>query len=162
GANDSLVGALVLAAMLVSSRPVARGAVVALAGLTKFAPLALLPLVATYRRGRRGALVTALAAVSVAAVVLAPFDLGTLWSRTLGFQAGRASPFAIWGRSDGLAAFQVAAQVATVALAGLVAFVPRRRDLPTLCGLAASVLIATQLALGYWFYLYVVWFIALT
>ena len=56
GANDSLVALLVLAAMLAVSRPVARGALVALAGLTKFAPLALAPLFATYgsrQAGRR-------------------------------------------------------------------------------------------------------------
>ena len=51
GANDALVALLVLAALLAASRPAARGALVALAGLTKFAPLALAPLFAAYRRG---------------------------------------------------------------------------------------------------------------
>ena len=46
GANDALVGALVLAAFLCMARPAARGALAVLAGLTKFAPLALVPLFA--------------------------------------------------------------------------------------------------------------------
>ena len=45
--NDALVAALVLAALLAAGSPVGRGAFVALAGLTKFAPLALAPLFAT-------------------------------------------------------------------------------------------------------------------
>ena len=45
-ANDSLVAALVLAALLAISSPPARGALTALAGLTKFAPFALAPLLA--------------------------------------------------------------------------------------------------------------------
>ena len=97
GANDALVAALVLAALLVASRPLARGGVIALAGLTKFAPLALAPLLATYERGRRGAVLTLLAVLVTTALVLAPFDLGGFWDRTLGFQSGRGSPFSIWG-----------------------------------------------------------------
>ena len=48
--NDALVAVLVLAALLAAStsRRPARGAFAALAGLTKFAPLALVPLLATY------------------------------------------------------------------------------------------------------------------
>ena len=56
--NDTLVAVLVLAALLAStyrarSEPAARGLFAALAGLTKFAPLALAPLLATH--GLRGA-----------------------------------------------------------------------------------------------------------
>jgi hypothetical protein len=45
--NDALVALLGVVALLLASRPVARGAVAALAGLTKFAPLVLAPLLAT-------------------------------------------------------------------------------------------------------------------
>ena len=48
-ANDTLVAALVLAALLAARSAPARGALAALAGLTKFAPLALAPLLATHR-----------------------------------------------------------------------------------------------------------------
>ena len=51
GANDALVAALVLAAFLCLGRPGARGALAVLAGLTKFAPLALVPLFVTYGGG---------------------------------------------------------------------------------------------------------------
>ncbi len=46
--NDSLVAVLILAALLVASSPPARGMFAALAGLTKFAPLALAPLLWTH------------------------------------------------------------------------------------------------------------------
>ena len=39
---------------------------------------------------------------------------------------------------------------------------PRRRDVRTLAALAAAVLIALQLAVEHWFYLYLVWFAPLT
>ena len=38
---------------------------------------------------------------------------------------------------------------------------PRRRDIVTLAALAAAVLIAVQLGVTHWFYLYVVWFFPL-
>ena len=44
-------------------------------------------------------------------------------------------------------------------LAVAVAFLPRRRDLVGLCALAAAVLIALQLGVTHWFYLYIVWFL---
>jgi hypothetical protein len=47
--NDSLVALLLVCTLLVLHRPVARGATLALATLTKFAPLILFPLLATYR-----------------------------------------------------------------------------------------------------------------
>jgi uncharacterized membrane protein len=157
GANDALVAALILGALLVASRPLARGAMVALAGLTKFAPFALAPLLATYRGG---AVRTLLAVVVTTVLVMAPFDPGNFWDRTLGFQSGRGSPFSIWGLW-GWDALLVPVQLAAAVLAVAVAFVPRRRDLGTLCALAAAVLVAVQIGLGHWFYLYLVWFVPL-
>ena len=43
----------------------------------------------------------------------------------------------------------------------VVAFVPRRRDPVAVAALGAAALIALQLALEHWFYLYVVWFLPL-
>jgi hypothetical protein len=40
-----------------------------------------------------------------------------------------------------------------------VAFLPRRRDLVGLSALTAAVLIALQLGVTHWFYLYIVWFL---
>jgi hypothetical protein len=164
GANDSLVSLLVLAAVLAAARPAARGALVAVAGLTKFAPLALAPLFATYgsrRSAARSAVWTLAAVVAVVALVLAPVDLEVFWRRTLGFQQDRDSPFSIWGYYDLPGALQAAAQAAAALLAVVVAFVPRRRDAVTLAALAAAVLIALQLTVDHWFYLYLVWFVPL-
>jgi hypothetical protein len=159
--NDALVAAAVVAVLLLASRPLLRGGGLALAGLTKFAPFALVPLLATYQRGRRGAVITVAAAAGVTALLLSPFDPATFWDRTLGFQAARASPFSIWGLWHGLGGVQVAVRAMAAVLALLVAFVPRRRDLRTLCALAAAVLIAVQLGLDHWFYLYLAWFVPL-
>jgi hypothetical protein len=46
--NDTLVAVLILAALLFATSPPARGALAALAGLAKFAPLALVPVLATH------------------------------------------------------------------------------------------------------------------
>ena len=40
-------------------------------------------------------------------------------------------------------------------------FVPRRRTLPQVAALAAAVLIASQLGIDHWFYLYLPWFAGL-
>ena len=47
--NDTLVAALLVAVLLALARPAARGVFAALATLTKFAPLVLTPMLATYR-----------------------------------------------------------------------------------------------------------------
>jgi hypothetical protein len=155
GTNDALVTLLVLAALLAASRPAARGALVALAGLTKFAPLALAPLFATYRP--RHLLAYGGAFVAVVVLAVAPFDLSVLWGRTLGFQQDRDSPFSIWGLYELPDAVQLAAQVLAAGFAVGVAFL-RPAGLAALAALAAAVLIALQLAVDHWFYLYVVWF----
>jgi hypothetical protein len=151
GANDALVAALVLLTLLVAARPIARGAALALAGLSKFGPFVLLPLFASFR--------TVVATLVVTALALAPFDPANFWERTIGFQNGRASPFSIWGLWD-LSLLHVLAQAGAIALVLAVAYVPRRRDPATLCALTAAVLIALQIALGHWFYLYLVWWVA--
>ncbi|HXP99944.1 MAG TPA: hypothetical protein VN845_07760 [Solirubrobacteraceae bacterium] len=173
--NDSLVAALVLAAVLLASSPPARGAFAALAGLTKFAPLALVPLLCTYglgglSRARRARAVClfALAFVVTAAVVSIPAfthdSLHTIFERTLSYQDNRESPFSIWGlygRPPAIEYAQAAVQGAALALAIAVAFLPRRADLVGLAATAAAVLIAVQLGIDHWFYLYIPWFFGL-
>jgi hypothetical protein len=159
GANDALVALLVLAALLAASRPAARGALIALAGLTKFAPLALAPLFAAYRPRRLLAFAAAFAAVAVLA--LAPFDPSLLWERTLGFQQDRESPFSLWGYYELPDGLQLATQVLAAGFAIGVAFL-RPAGVAALAALAAAVLIALQLTADHWFYLYVVWFAPLT
>jgi hypothetical protein len=161
-ANDALVAALVLAAFLCLDRPASRGALAALAGLTKFAPLALVPLFAGYGRGRARSLA---AAIGAGALVLLPVALGPglerFWDRTLGFQAERSSPFSIWGLYGDLDPVQAGLTLAAAILAIVVAFVPRERDEVTVAALGAAVLIALQLTVTHWFYLYLAWFLPL-
>ncbi len=170
--NDSLVAVLLLAAMLVASSPPARGVFAALAGLTKFAPLALAPLLWThgldgFSRPRR---VFALASFAFAfvlafAVVAIPAfthdSLHTIYERTLAYQSNRESPFSIWGLYGGLEDVQAAVQGAALALALSVAILPRRADVIGLAATAAAVLIAVQLGIDHWFYLYIPWFFGL-
>jgi hypothetical protein len=166
--NDTLVGTFLVAAMLASTwaRPaasaVARGAAIGLGAAAKFAPLVLAPLFAAGSGRRRSALLfaAALALVLVAAVL--PFvpdgGLRELYDRTVGYQAGRPSPFSVWGQAPSLEWLQTVVKAAAVGLALLVAFVPRRKSLRQVAALGASVVIALQLGVTHWFYLYVVWF----
>ncbi len=167
-ANDALVAALVLAALWAAGRPLARGAMLALAGLTKFAPLVLAPLYATHPvDGRRApvrfAIGFALAAALVFVPVLAHNDLRSFWDASIAFQAERGSPFSVWGLYEGawIDTVQRGVQIAAVAGAVLLAFVPRRRDLVGLAALSAAILIALQLGVTHWFYLYIPWFFPL-
>ena len=98
---------------------------------------------------------------TLAAVVLVFMPDGgprELYDRTVGYQAGRDSPFSIWGQVPSLNWLQTAMKAAAVALGVLVALVPRRRGPVQLAALGAAVLIAVQLTIPHWFYLYVVWF----
>jgi hypothetical protein len=157
--NDALVGGLVLGAILAASSPAGRGALIALAGMAKFAPLALAPLFATYTRGAwRFVLGGAAALVPCVLLIVGYGGLHEFYDRTLGFQASRGSPFSIWGLY-GWDTAQAVVQVAGVLLAVAVAFLPRRRDLVGLSALAAAVLIALQLGVTHWFYLYIAWFL---
>ena len=164
-ANDGLVALLVTAAMLALSRPLARGALVAAATLTKFAPIVLAPVFATYPRppGRRALALTVAGFAGLGALAMSPVALGdglrTFYDRTLAFQADRGSPFSVWGLY-GLPGQKVMLAAALV-LAAVVAFVPRRRDPVTVAALGAAALIALQLGLEHWFYLYLVWFLPL-
>lgn len=164
--NDSLVAVFAALLLLVSARPVGRGATAALAALAKFGSLALVPLSLTHGadRGRwlrSVAIATAAFAVTVALVAIPIIahheSLSTIYDRTIGFQASRGAPFSIWGLY-GLATPEHVWQVLAAALVLAVAVIPRRRDVIGLAALAAAVVIALQLGVTYWFYLYLVWF----
>jgi hypothetical protein len=172
--NDALVALLLVATLLVAGRPAARGAMAALAGLTKFAPLALAPLFARtprdvkpsrLRPGPVSFVAYALAFALTAGIALLPVilggDLEIFWDHTIGFQHDRQSPFSIWGLWSGLDGLQTAVQAAAVLLALAVGVWPRRPTLIQMSACGAAVLIALQLGLDYWFFLYVVWFLPL-
>jgi hypothetical protein len=115
-------------------------------------------------RGARGlvaftaALVIAAALVSIPA--LAHDTLATIYSRTVAYQADRSAPFSIWGLYGGLHTEQTIVQLFAVALAGALALLPRRADLIGLCACSAAIVIAVELGVNYWFYLYIPWFFA--
>jgi hypothetical protein len=162
-ANDTLVAALLIATMLALARPAARGVALAAATLTKFAPLVLAPLIATADGVRRRPLrlftagFAATAALLLLPVLVDP-GLGTFLDRTLGYQAGRDSPFSIWGQVPALEPLRIAMVVATGVLAAAAALRPAAKSPVQVAALAAALLICIQLTAQHWFYLYVVWF----
>jgi hypothetical protein len=171
--NDTIMAALLVWGFWLVSSAWARGSAVALAGWTKFGALLLAPLWATYPSVRRQSLVRFVIAFAVAtlaafAVLLLEPDLReavrTFWDRTIGFQLSRNSPFSLWewgqyharGIPD-LGFVQPVLSAAAVALALVVAVVPRRKSLVQLAALTAAVLVAFELTLSHWFYLYLPW-----
>jgi hypothetical protein len=186
--NDTLVAVLLAATLVLLARPAARGVLSALAGLTKFAPLVIAPMLITYRpagpvtgeagalRARASSAPASPAPPAGAAVCMAAFivtaavmllwpaidpGLGTFWDRTIGYQADRNSPFSIWGQVPALEPLRIALLVGVVALAIAFAFWPRRKTLVQVAALGAALIIALQLTAMHWFYLYIVWFFPL-
>ena len=219
--NDTLVAVLILAAVLAATyrgklAPPARGAFAALAGLTKFGPLALAPLLATHglaqdededapaapaagpsgpaveppgpavepgafapaepaarrasprllTRSSLLALATFVGAfVLVAALVSIPAfthdTLHTIYERTFAYQGDRDSPFSVWGLYGGLSAELTAVQIGAIVLALALAVLPRRPDVVGLAAACGAVMIAVELGLEHWFYLYIPWFFPL-
>ena len=164
-ANDSLIAALLVGALLAISSPAGRGIFTALAAAAKFGPAALAPLFAagTGERRLRSMVVFSIAFVLVAVVLTVPFlpdgGLREFYDRTLGYQAARSSPFSIWGLAPSLDWLQTLVRLGAVALAVAVAFVPARRSPAQVAALAAAVTVAVQLGAAHWFYFYVVWFL---
>jgi hypothetical protein len=163
--NDTLVAALLVATLLFAARPIARGALAAAATLTKFAPLALAPMLATYRPGYKGlsTVATFAAAFLITLAILLAWPaidpgLHAVYDRTLAYQADRDSPFSIWGQVPGLDPLRIAILIATGLMSIAFAFVPRRKSLTQVAALGAALLIALQLTAQHWFYLYIVWF----
>ena len=171
--NDAIMPALLVGGFVLLTSDWARGASVALAGWAKFGALLVAPLWATYpsvelRRVLRFTAAFVLATVLAFSILLLEPSLGdairTFWHRTIGFQSGRDSPFSIWGwgqyHAQGipdLGFLQPVVVVVTVALAGVVAVVPRLKSPLRLAALTAAVLCAFQLTLTHWFYLYLPW-----
>jgi hypothetical protein len=161
-ANDALIAALLVAILLSHARPALRGVLAACAALAKFAPLALVPLLwASTERRTRFLAAFVMAALVVALPVWLQGDLSLFYDRTVAFQAERDAPFSVYGLWDWPDAIQRTVQVAVVAFALAVALAPRRRDVVGLAALMGAVLVGLQLAVTYWFYLYIVWFLPL-
>jgi hypothetical protein len=162
--NDGLVAVLLVATLLVFSSAPARGAMLGLAAAAKFSPAALLLLIARGRDGdgRRQWLQTVGAFTAIVLFTFAVYfpagGLRELWNCTLGFQMSRLPDFSPWVMWPNLGWTQTVLELAGVALAAVVAFLPGRRSLTEVSALAAAILIAIQLPAGHWFYFYIMWF----
>jgi hypothetical protein len=171
--NDALPPLFLIWGFWLVTSPVARGASVALSGWTKFAPLLVAPLWASYPERRlrptlvfaAAFLVTTLAAFSILLLEPNPAHAARVfWDRTLSWQIGRQSPFSLWDWRQyhaGLPDLHVVQRVLEVLLlVGAVAvyFVPRRKSPLQLAALTAALLVGCELVLTHWFYLYLPWF----
>jgi hypothetical protein len=172
--------AFLVFAFWLASSPWARGAGVAQAGWTKFAALLLAPLWLGYPNGLRsplrpggaarrwvaGFVVATAAAFSVLLLEPDPLHAAKVFGeRTFGFQLDRESPFSLWGWGQYHAAgvpdlhlVQQVLEVALVAGALALAFLPRRKSPLQLAALTGAVLLGFELVLTHWFYLYIPWF----
>ena len=177
--NDTLIAALLVWAVVLFALPVWRGVLLALAVGAKFAPLTLAPLFATAQTGLAAraegsrwsqsrlrpiagfSIAFAAALALMAALPAVDPGLATFYDRTVKSQLDRTSPFSVWGQDHSLEWLQTAIKVLAVALATVVAFIPRRRSLVQVAALAAAVTIAVQLVAEHWFYLYIPWFFGL-
>jgi uncharacterized membrane protein len=167
--NDALVAATLVWGLVIAHRPLGRGVTLGLAVMAKFTPAILLALWSRHpfpQAGRhRGPLryVAGLALVVVASGWVILLDGGdgarAFWSRTLGFQLGRDSPFSLWGQYPWLRPVQIGLAV-VVAIGALVLVArPRRLDLRSFAALSGALLIGIQLTMTHWFYLYIPWFL---
>ena len=87
--------------------------------------------------------------------------LKTFYERTIAAQAGRSSPFSIWGQDESLEPIRLAILAATGVLALALAFVPRKKSLLQVAAFSAALMLGVQITLHHWFYLYIVWFFPL-
>ena len=166
--NDALVGALLAWTFALLARPAARGAVLAAAALTKFAPLAIVPLFGSLRNKTATFIGFGVSALVLFSILALDSDgIALFWHRTIDYQLGRVTPMAIW--TLGLYhpgwydlrlpqhIFQIAAGIGIVALA----FFPRRRrkDAAAVAALSGAVILVAQMAASYWFYPYICWWL---
>jgi hypothetical protein len=164
--NDALVGAALVFALLAIGTAPGRGLMAGLAGMTKFAPFVLAPLLlrGTEERLRLRHIVGfgfafVLACVATMLPVLTKHDLSAFWHDSIIYQSDRTTPFSVWGLWGGLGWLQSLLQGAVIALALGMAFLPSRRTVIDVAALGAGLLCALQITLNYWLYPYIVWFL---
>jgi Glycosyltransferase family 87 len=167
--NDALVSALLIWGLVLARRPLGRGLMLGLAIASKFGPAILIVVWARspFPRGHRwrglsrfGLGMAAAGATTGWVLLLDGFTgVRAFWSRTIGYQFDRDSPFSIWGQYPGLRPLQLGLTVLIALAAIAVVRWPRRLDLLSMIALSGALLIATQLTLTHWFYLYIPWFL---
>ncbi|MDE3130906.1 MAG: hypothetical protein KGL16_07100, partial [Acidobacteriota bacterium] len=172
--NDALVALLIVAALVAMRFASLRGVLGAFAGLTKFAPLGLAPLLwrgtGRWPPSRRSTLIYVPCYLLGIVVPLLPILLSGnwhwFWSDTVAYQANRPAPFSIWGLWGGyhqtLHLPEHIVLGATVALGLVAAVLPRgERSIAQVAALGAAIVIGLQCGITYWFYLYIIWFFPL-
>jgi Glycosyltransferase family 87 len=167
--NDSLVAAMLIWGLVVARHPLGRGLMLGLAIGTKFAPAVLVPLWSRrpYPRGGSWRQLIPYVAGLALAVALTGWVLlldgldgvRAFWSRTVGYQLDRSSPFSLWGQYPGLRPVQIGLMVVVALAAVAVLRWPRRLDLLTMSALSGALLIGLELTVTHWFYLYIPWFL---
>ena len=168
--NDSLVAACLVWGLVFAHRPLGRGLAVGLAALAKFTPAILLVLWSRHPFPRPGPARRrlpaylgglALAALASGWVVFLDGAEGAraFWTRTVGFQLDRESPFSIWGQHEWLRPVQLALAGVVVLGSVLVAVRPRRLDMRAFAALSGALILGIQLTMTHWFYLYIPWFL---
>lgn len=164
--NDALISALLVATLVLLAKPLWRGVTLGLATWAKFTPLMLGPMLLTldgWKPRKLAPYAGGFAAVTVAFMLWPAIDPGlkVFYERTIAAQAGRSSPFSIWGQVEWLEPLRVAILAGTGVLAIALAFVPRKKSLLQVAAFSAALMIAVQITLHHWFYLYIVWFFPL-
>jgi hypothetical protein len=165
GSNDIAAGAAVAVTAAVLTRPAWSALALTVAGWIKLAPFFALPVLLARTRGsalRRsvGAVVLASAAVAAWAVALGGIGgLGDM-AEAVSFQAERGSPLSHWS----LLGFDSAQLVFQAGVLTLIAVCAMRlwrergaTDPRLVAGMAGGILLAVQLAAGYWTYTYLAW-----
>jgi hypothetical protein len=172
--NDALVALLVVASLVAMRFASLRGLLGAFAGLTKFAPLGLAPVLwrgtGPWPPSRRRSVTFVISYALCIVVPMLPIvlsgDWHWFWAHTISYQASRPAPFSIWGLWGGYR--QTLHLPEHIVLGGAVALglasalLPRgERTLAQVAALGAATIIALQLGITYWFYLYIIWFFPL-
>jgi hypothetical protein len=174
GFNDSLVAASLVATLLCIRRPRSAGAAAAIAGWTKLAPLALVPLLAIRRSRGDIARFAGAFAVTTGLLFVPAFAHSTpsaFISQTFGYQATRLQTNSIWAVLFHLSSthhahwvITVSAIVHTLTIAIAVAtalLLPRARlrdDLAGIAAASAAILLLFELSLNYFAFSYILWF----
>ena len=168
GSNDGLVAALLVWSLVAFSSPALRGALAGASAAAKIAPGFILPVFArgTGRLDVKRTTIALGASIVVAVVSLAPLlppgGVKEFYDATIGFQLHRNSPFSIWSQHDWLEPLQTLLKSASLVLALALALFPRgTRTFAQMAAFATAVLVAAELPLQHWFYLYVPWFLPL-
>jgi hypothetical protein len=171
--NDSLVAASLVATLLCLRRAGSAGAAAAVAGWTKFSPLALVPLLAIRRpRGDRVRFAAAFAAATVVLFVpaFAHSTPAAFLSQSFGYQATRVQQNTIWAAlslswSHGahwLLAVSAVLHALTIGVAVAAALLlprlSRRDDLAGIAAASATILLLFELSLNDFAYSYILWF----